>query len=266
MKIKAIIIASFLMIFIIFYFASNDQSSNSVMTVKRVIDGDTVEMANGDRVRLLGIDSPEKGQMFYDESIDELRKLEGKSVSLERDVSDRDKYGRYLRYVYLGDYFVNVELVKNGFASVFIMHPNNRHQSKLLDAESTAREYGRGIWKSSDSMRCITLEEFHYDAAGYDNKNLNDEFFVIRNNCGNAIDLSGWTVRNTALRMFKIDGLVHPSGQIKVHTGTGNATDNDFFLGSDQPIWNNERDSIYIRDSYGGLVISEHYNNNPSKN
>lgn len=266
MRVRLIIVIIFIIILASFYFLGDEKSDRSVMTVKRVIDGDTIEMANGDRVRLLGIDSPERGQMFYEESIDELRKLEGRTVSLERDSSDRDRYGRYLRYVFLGDYFVNAELVKNGFASVFIMYPNNKHQNILLTAESHARESGRGIWKSSDIIGCIALEEFHYDASGYDNKNLNDEFFVIGNNCENTIGLDGWTVRNTALRTFKLSGSIGAGSQITVHTGEGKSSSDDLFLGSDQPMWNNERDSIYIRDSYGGLVVSEHYDNNPSKN
>lgn len=104
------------------------QASN-LFLVTRVIDGDTIELENGERVRYIGIDTPETVdprkpvQCFGVEASKKNKELvEKKQVWLVKDVTDRDRYGRPLRYVYLGDpensntVFVNLELVKEGFA------------------------------------------------------------------------------------------------------------------------------------------------------
>ena len=70
--------------------------------VAEVIDGDTFKLQNGTRVRLLGIDTPEKGECYYEEARDELKKLIGnKVVRMDKDISDKDKYDRLLRYIIL---------------------------------------------------------------------------------------------------------------------------------------------------------------------
>ena len=89
-------------------------------SVYRIIDGDTFELGSGERVRLICIDTPEIGQKEYAEAKEFLSGLIlGKRVRLEKDVSEKDAYGRLLRYVYVGDLFVNKELVEKGYASVF---------------------------------------------------------------------------------------------------------------------------------------------------
>jgi hypothetical protein len=88
--------------------------------VSRVIDGDTLQLQNEDIVRLICIDTPEKGEPGADEATQYLESLVlNKIVRLEKDVSEKDKYDRLLRYVYVDDVFVNKQLVKEGHAEVF---------------------------------------------------------------------------------------------------------------------------------------------------
>ncbi len=88
--------------------------------VSRVIDGDTLELSSGEKVRLICIDTPEQGEKGYEEATQYLEELTlNKIVRLEKDVSEVDKYDRLLRYVYVGDTFVNKELVQEGYAEVF---------------------------------------------------------------------------------------------------------------------------------------------------
>ena len=89
----------------------------------RIIDGDTF-VYNGERIRLICIDSPEKGEEGYEEAGEFLGGLIiGEELKLVKDVSDKDEYGRLLRYVYFdsdeGEVFVNKEMVENGHAEVF---------------------------------------------------------------------------------------------------------------------------------------------------
>jgi len=121
-----------------------------VASVIEVIDGDTIIIEGGYKVRYIGIDTPEihtKVEAFGVEAREANRKLvEGKEVRLERDISEKDKYGRLLRYVYVGPTFVNAELVSQGLARARAYPPDTRYQHYLEQLEIEAREAGRGMW------------------------------------------------------------------------------------------------------------------------
>ena len=115
--------------------------------VTRVIDGDTIEIEGGYRVRYIGIDTPEKEESYYWEALRANRDLvEGKKVWLEGDVEDRDEYGRLLRYVWVDNTMVNAELVRLGYAYSYSYPPNVKYQTYLLQMEQEAREHKRGLW------------------------------------------------------------------------------------------------------------------------
>lgn len=115
----------------------------------RVIDGDTIEVLVGERVRYIGIDTPElrPSEAGAEAATAANRRLvEGRVVRLEMDVQPRDRYGRLLAYVWVGDLLVNEELVRLGYAQVSTYPPNVRYQERLLAAEREARAAGRGLW------------------------------------------------------------------------------------------------------------------------
>ncbi len=118
--------------------------------VTQVVDGDTITIEGGYRVRYIGIDTPEvypQPEAFGREALQANRRLvEGKEVHLERDVSETDKYGRLLRYVYVDDTFVNAELVRQGLARAKAYPPDTKYQGYLEKMEAEAREAGRGMW------------------------------------------------------------------------------------------------------------------------
>ena len=117
--------------------------------VLRVIDGDTIVIEGGHHIRYIGIDTPEKGQSYYEEATEYNKALvAGKTVRLETDVTNKDKFGRLLRYVYVGNIFVNLELVKQGYAEVYPkdLFPDKKHYDLLKEAEVAARQEGKGIW------------------------------------------------------------------------------------------------------------------------
>lgn len=115
-----------------------------------MIDGDTIIVEGGYRVRYIGIDTPETYpgvEAFGIEAWQANRSLvEGKEVRLESDVSETDKYGRLLRYVYVDDVFVNAELVKLGLARAKAYPPDTRYQGYLAEMEVEAKDAGRGMW------------------------------------------------------------------------------------------------------------------------
>lgn len=116
--------------------------------VERVIDGDTIVIVGGERVRYIGIDAPESGEpLYYEAKRFNEQLVDGKYVKLERDVSDKDDYGRLLRYVYVDSIFVNGEMVRNGYAVAKRYPPNTKHQIYLEKMEKEARQLRRGLWQ-----------------------------------------------------------------------------------------------------------------------
>jgi len=128
-------------------------------TVVKVVDGDTIHVRIGDRVekvRYIGMNAPElhhptKGvEPFGREAAEANRKLvEGQTVRLELDVQERDKYGRLLAYVYVGDMMMNAELVAQGYAQVMTIPPNVKYQDLFLKKQREARLLQLGLWKDT---------------------------------------------------------------------------------------------------------------------
>ncbi len=126
--------------------------------VEDTVDGDTVRISGGKLVRYIGIDAPELrrkkgGSWLYDptpfskEAYDLNRRLvEGKSVRLEYDEEKRDKYNRVLAYLYIGDVFVNGEMVRAGLAKASIYPPNAKYAGLLMSLEKDAKESKVGMW------------------------------------------------------------------------------------------------------------------------
>jgi endonuclease YncB( thermonuclease family) len=132
------------------------KSRGSAATVTWVIDGDTIEVRFRGRtvdVRLIGIDTPETvdptepvGCYGKAASNFTTRRLLGERVRLEFDVERRDRYGRTLAYVWIGDRLFNEVLVRRGFASVSTYPPNATYVDRFLAAQRIAREQERGLW------------------------------------------------------------------------------------------------------------------------
>ena len=121
--------------------------------VKYVIDGDTIILKNNEKVRYVGIDTPEVESPYTHEepmgkeaSAYNRKLVEHKWVKLEFDTEIRDQYGRLLAYVYLDDVFVNAELVKQGYAKVYTFPPNVKHADLFLKLQREAREQHKGLW------------------------------------------------------------------------------------------------------------------------
>lgn len=147
--------------------ARSEQPSGKYYIVKKAVDGDTLKLSDGRKVRLIGIDTPEvhySNKLLKDakksnkdvKDIQDMGKkawaftkklVEGKKVRLEYDVDRKDRYGRTLAYVYLEDNtFVNARIVEEGYAQVMTYPPNVKYADLFVDLQRKARESGKGLW------------------------------------------------------------------------------------------------------------------------
>ncbi len=144
----------------------------NLQVIAKVIDGDTIKLQDNTKVRLIGIDSPEKGECYYEESTSFVKELlEGKSVKLEKDISGKDKYDRLLRYVIIvnedpeqDNLLVNDFIVRQGYAQAVASPPDNRYRDLFVSAQEEALREKRGLWKECD-----------YEAGLSDRRENNDE-------------------------------------------------------------------------------------------
>ena len=123
-----------------------------VVQVERVVDGDTIVVVGGERVRYIGMDTPEMGtdpRECYAEqaTAKNVELVAGQAVALRMDVSERDRYKRLLRYVYLLDgTFINAALVQQGYATAATFPPDVLFSTYFATLEREARQAGVGLW------------------------------------------------------------------------------------------------------------------------
>lgn len=131
----------------------NNLDSDIISKVTKVIDGDTIEIETGERVRLVCINTPETNEPYYAEAKNFLTDyILNKEVKLVKDVSETDKYGRLLRYIYLEDEFINGVLVEQGYARVYRYSPDTELCDELSVLETKAKNNKLGIWKETKKV------------------------------------------------------------------------------------------------------------------
>ena len=153
-----------------------------------VIDGDTIDVeiqGKEYRVRYIGVDTPERDEPFYDEAAEANRSLvEDQEIILIRDVSETDRYGRLLRYVYLSDgTFVNAELIRNGYARVVTFPPDVAETETLTSLQDGARESKRGLWNLSEMQElpagCTTCSKNTYNCKDFDTQDAAQTCYTV---------------------------------------------------------------------------------------
>jgi micrococcal nuclease len=240
-------------------------------TVLFVIDGDTIEVfleGRNDRLRLLGIDAPELGECGYHEARSALVDLvDGIDVRLEADVSDRDQFGRLLRYVWVGDVLVNEVLVSQGAAIARRYPPDTALAQRLETAQTEARAAARGLWSEDMcgpvASMSLEISAINYDAPGDDNLNLNGEWIEIANVGAVRVDLTGWAVKDessTNRYLFSRGFGLDPGVTVRLHTGCGADTATAiYWCNTGSAVWNNSGDTVFLLDPAGNIALSRSY-------
>ena len=237
-------------------------------TVVSVVDGDTlVAGADGEqeRVRLIGINAPEPEECLAEEATQALDDLvSGYPVRLVPDASDRDGFGRLLRYVYVDGEFVNEALVRRGLAIAHRYEPNVANQEILETAEAEARAEGAGMWSpdACPSEYELQIGDFNYDAAGPDDENLNDESIELVNPGTDTVRLDGWVLKDESASnryYFPAEAEIPPGGSVIVRSGCGTDTSNELFWCADRSVWTNGGDTAFLLDPEGNVADYRSY-------
>ena len=236
--------------------------------VKEVVDGDTIVLEDGTKVRYIGLNTPERDRPFYQEASEANRKLvEGRKVRLESDTVGIDRYGRALAYVFVGnstgssqgETFVNLELLRQGYANVFTVPPNVKYEELFREAEREAREAGRGLWANRETG--VKIAHIEADAPGNDSENPNGEWVEIVNEGSAAVNLEGYSLKDAANHIYTFPAFtLQPGVTVRLYSGRGQDDASSLYWGLvGEAVWNNSGDSAFLRDSEGNLVDSYSY-------
>jgi micrococcal nuclease len=236
--------------------------------VKEVVDGDTIFLENDTKVRYIGLNTPERGRPFYEEATEANRKLvENRPVKLELDVVESDQYGRTLAYVFVvgstgspqGETFVNLELLRQGYANLFTVPPNVKYEALFRQAEQEAREAGQGLWATKETG--IKITDIQADAPGNDNDNPNGEWVEMVNEGSAAVNLAGYSLKDAATHIYTFPAFtLQPRATVRLYSGRGQDDASSLHWGLvGEAVWNNSGDSAFLRDSEGNLVDSYSY-------
>ena len=226
--------------------------------VEYVNDGDTFKTVEGDYIRLLGINTEETGMDHAGAAKNRLAQLLGSGeIRLEADREDKDRYGRLLRYVWAGDTLVNLELVREGHAHVYIIEPNVKYSDDLWAAENESIANQVGLWEPSPYNVGITLID-PVQAPGLNG--LNIERIVFRNNDSVTLDMSSWTVKDESVHIYRFHEFSLNAGDsVNLRSGMGTDGNSSVYWHLEHSIWNNAGDICFLRDEEGLLVDAWRY-------
>ena len=237
---KYALIISFLITSLIagnFMFFADKGIVREKVEISRVLDGDTVELSDGRHIRLLNINTPEKGLPYSDLAKEFLSNFT--FVGLE--TGGLDKYQRTLGKLYFNDKYLNLEIVKNGMAHTYLVLDD---ESSIFDkAEKYAMKNGKNMWERSSFAECLNVEINKYE-----------EYVDITDSCGT--DFTGWNLKDESTKMYKFKKDMGES--FRLYSGKGSDTESNIYWGKEK-IWNDDHDEIFIRDSDGLLVYYYSY-------
>ncbi len=243
------------------------------VTLDSVTDGDTVRVAfmNGavEKVRLIGINTPETGECLAAEATEALTTLlTGQEFTMATDVSNRDRYDRLLRYLWLDDgTLVNESLVADGFALARDYPPDSQYVDRFAAAQQRAEAATIGLWASDacgppagSGLQIISIE---FDAPGDDRENLNGEWVEIANTGATAESMTSWVLKDESAShryTFPAGFVLDPGSTVTVHTGCGADTATTLYWCNDKgAVWNNSGDTAFLLDPTGNLVDKRSY-------
>jgi endonuclease YncB( thermonuclease family) len=237
-----------------------------------VRDGDTFSLTVGgvvERIRLIGIDAPEVGECQADRSTAALEALllGATDIVLVADRTDRDRYGRLLRYVEADGVSVNEALVRSGLALSRPYPPDTARQDPLDRAQAAAEREQLGLWNpgacGTPSTASLAITAIEADPPGDDTQALTQEYVEITNTGSQSVDLTGWGVKDNSAShryLFPAGFVLTPGAAVRLRTGCGvDGTADLYWCESGSAVWNNAGDTVFVLDPNGNIVATRSY-------
>jgi len=243
------------------------------VTVASITDGDTLDVRADDgsvfEVRIIGTNTPERGECFADEAARVLAALvpPGSRIGMTSDVSDIDQFDRLLRYLWVGTMSINEETVRRGAALSRSYPPDTAMTERFDDAQAAAKEAELGLWSPTAcgprAEATLGIVEMMFDAPGNDNDNLNGEWIAIRNEGETSVDLTGWGIKDESASHryeFPVSFTLLPGETVTVRTGCGADFDTDlYWCNQGSAVWNNDGDTAFLLDPSGNTHVAYAY-------
>lgn len=230
------------------------------MTVTEVVDGDTFYLGNGDKVRMLGINTPESGRPYAQEATDFLTNMIlGKEVTLVNDSKnpDSDSYGRLLAHVYVNDTLVNYEIIKAGLAFSYPYTSGTDFHTEYEKAQAFASSNTVGLW--TESSYNFTIDHIEFNPEGSE---ADGEYLVLTNGENYNVSMVGWLLQDEAAQTaYEFNFTITNNTSIRIYTGEGVDNSTTLYWGWYQGIWNNSGDFAIIQDENGHMVANYRYTN-----
>ncbi len=231
----------------------NYLSTSETAHVERVIDGDTIEIENKTSVRLLGINSPEKGELYYNEAKEFLNKqVLNKTIKLEFGKDKYDMYQRILAYVYDNNQNVNLEIVRNGLANYYFPSGKDRHYNEFKQAWEDCIKENKNLCEKSENKcsDCIELKEFDY----------NEQEIILYNKCNYDCELSSWTIKDEGRKKFVFpEFILEKNRDVIIIVSNKTNTDKILFWQGENYIWTKTGDTLFLREDSGKLILWKGY-------
>jgi micrococcal nuclease len=240
------LILAVLMLFLANYsyidsFAVRIADEREEVFVVRVIDGDTIEIARNETlketIRLLGINTPERGEKYYKEAKEFLESLVlNRTIELEKLREDKDKYGRSLRYIFAAGKNVNINIIEEGFANAYFPSGKDRYAERFYEAWEQCLNEGKNLCeKSTDKcINCIELMDL----------SIKNSEAVLSNKCSFECDVKGWELKGEGRKKTVLEEIISPGESIVIET---------------ENAWQETGDSLFLRDENGNLILHYHY-------
>jgi len=223
--------------------------TGKICNVTRIVDGDTL-IACANSTRLLGINTPEKGEKYSLEAKEFLEnKTLGKQVQLIFGRDKTDRYGRTLAYIFLDSQNVNLEIVKNGFANFYFPSGKDNFYNDFKNAFDKCLELEINICEKSRNIctNCIKLKEIQ----------IKEQVVTFENICHFDCDMTDWEIKDEGRKKFIFPEFVlHSEDKIDI-INDKNCTNQLCF--SEDYVWTKGGDSLFLRDNLGKLILWDNY-------
>lgn len=235
-------------------------SADETVKIAKVIDGDTIQLADGRKARLRGINTPEKREPYYYKAKRFLESLVlDREIRLEFERDREDGYGRLLVYVHAGRHLVNDRLIGEGLAHVMLIGEKGKYDASFLASQAEARKRQKGIWsvwRRGKNLKITSVHPWNPEAE--------NAYLRVASLAERPLQLAGYNLGNESGEQFVFPARLLPPGRTVVVTSRKPSDDRgdggQMVLHWPQARKLEEKeDTVFLRDPSGNLVDQFHY-------